>query len=162
MPTLKAVRTYSPPATSSNAHSYFTDIIECMAVSDNVVNSAFVPPEERDVKTFVDMLTYTSREPSHWSLPQKPFGRSRTGQTTAFSPPLEEFEVLWTQLKQAETIAPAGGPTIGIVTKGSVKVAAGGEELELPQGGVVFVAPGNEIDIQAVSGGETEVWWATS
>jgi mannose-6-phosphate isomerase len=140
-----------------------------MAVSDNVVNSAFVPPAERDIPTFVDMLTYTSRDASHWSLPSKPFSRSRGGRTTAFSPPLEEFDVLWTRLgadptlaaeAAEEALAPAAGPTIGIVTQGKVKVVAGGEELELPEGGIAFVAPGNEITVQTVGSGEGEVWWA--
>lgn len=145
-------------------HAYLEgDIVECMAVSDNVVNSAFVPPEERDISTFIDMLTYTSREPSHWALPQNEFKRSMTGKTTAFKPPLEEFNVLWTQLGLgAETLGPSEGPTIGIVTKGSVRVRAGEEEISLPEGGIVFVAPKHEVTIQSVGSGEGEMWWATS
>jgi mannose-6-phosphate isomerase class I len=79
-----------------------------------------------------------------------------------FAPLVEEFEVLCTQLEQTETIAPAGGPTIGIVTKGSPKPAAGGEELKLPRGNPVFVALGVEIDVRTVSGGETNIWWTVS
>jgi len=74
------------------------DIIECMAVSDNVLNAAFVPPETRNTSTFIDSLTYTARPPSHWLLPPKPYKKSKTGKTIAFDPPLEEFTVLWTQL----------------------------------------------------------------
>lgn len=145
-------------------HAYLEgDIIECMAVSDNVVNSAFVPPEERDISTFVDMLTYTSREASHWALPEKTFERSRTGRTTAFQPPMEEFDVLWTRLGLAEeTLAPAEGPTIGFVTKGSVRMRTEEEELILPSGGIVFVAPGHEVTVQSVGSDEGEIWWATS
>lgn len=74
------------------------DIIECMAVSDNVLNAAFVPSETRNTSTFINSLTYTARPPSHWSLPPKPYKKSKTGKTVAFDPPLEEFTVLWTQL----------------------------------------------------------------
>jgi mannose-6-phosphate isomerase len=140
------------------------DIIECMAVSDNVVNSAFAPPEERDIKTFTEMLTYTSREPSHWSLKAADFSRSTTGQTKVFSPPLEEFDVLWTQLAAAkpEHIKKANGPTIGIVTGGGdTRFTVGGEEMVVPTGGVVYVVPGHDVAVEQVGGGEGEVWWAT-
>jgi glyoxylate utilization-related uncharacterized protein len=76
---------------------------------------------------------------------------------------MEEFDVLWTRLGLAEeTLAPAEGPTIGFVTKGSVRVRAGEEELSLPSGGIVFVAPGHEVTVQNVSSSEGEIWWATS
>jgi mannose-6-phosphate isomerase len=135
-----------------------------MAVSDNVVNSAFAPPEERDIKTFTDMLTYTSREPAHWSLKVSDFPRSKTGQTKAFSPPLEEFDVLWTQLSpgKSEHIGAANGPTIGIVTSGGdTRFSAGGEELVVPSGGIVYVVPGHGMTVEQVGGGAGEVWWAT-
>jgi mannose-6-phosphate isomerase len=108
---------------------------------------------------------YTSREPSHWALSNKPFARSGSEQTTAFSPPLEEFDVLRTELRGArETLAPARGPTIGIVTGGgSARFSAGGEEVVLPEGGVVYVVPGVEVAVELAGGaGEGEVWWATS
>jgi mannose-6-phosphate isomerase len=143
---------------------YLIDIIECMAVSDNVVNSAFVPPQERDIKTFTDMLTYTSREPSHWALSVTKFTRSVTGMTVAYSPPLEEFDVLRTQLPggKVERITSALGPTIGIVTSGgAVKFSAANEELELPEGGIIYVVPGKEVTIEAGAGEDAEVWWAS-
>lgn len=171
------------------------DIIECMAVSDNVLNAAFVPPESRNIATFVDSLTYTSRDPSHWALPRKPYKNSTTGKTTCFDPPIEEFTVLWTQLGQAggpelqskfnftsstetgsggvyktgddkigrEVLLPAAGPTIGIVTAGSVEFVAQGEDYETVQvceGGIIYVKPEIAISAQAVEG-DGEVWWAT-
>lgn len=95
-----------------------------MAVSDNVLNAAFVPPSSRNTSTFVNSLTYTSRPPSHWALPQTLYKLSRTGQTTAFDPPLEEFTVLWTQLSQsrpndtASATKDASMSKTGIVSKG--------------------------------------------
>lgn len=72
-----------------------------MAVSDNVLNVAFVPPETRNTSTFVNSLTYTARSPDHWAIHPKPYERSKTGRTIAFDPPLEEFTVLWTCLEDA-------------------------------------------------------------
>ncbi len=101
-----------------------SDIIECMAVSDNVLNAAFVPPSSRNTTTFVNSLTYTSRPASHWSLPSTPYKLSRTGQTTAFDPPLEEFTVLWTQLSQSRpnetesAMKDVSMSTTGIISKG--------------------------------------------
>jgi mannose-6-phosphate isomerase len=139
-----------------------TDIIECMAASDNVVNAAFVPPKQRDLHTFTDMLTYTSREPSHWALSAMPLERSVHGLTTKFSPPLEEFEVLHTVLdeKSLEAIRPARGPTVGVVVEGSgVTFEIGEERLQsIPRGGIVLVAPGLGVTVE----GDGEVWWATT
>lgn len=106
----------------------------------------------------------TSREPSHWSLPNESFARSTSGQTTKYSPPLEEFDVLWTRLEagKSETLRAATGPTIGLVLEGgAVRFACGDEALELPVGGVVYITPGNDVAVEAVGGGEREVWWAT-
>jgi len=110
---------------ADEAHAYLEgDIIECMAVSDNVLNAAFVPPSSRNTSSFVNSLTYTARSPSHWSLQPTPYKLSRTGQTTAYDPPLEEFTVLWTQLSQSRpnetesTTQDASMSTTGIVSKG--------------------------------------------
>ncbi|KZT25058.1 mannose-6-phosphate isomerase [Neolentinus lepideus HHB14362 ss-1] len=155
------------------------EIIECMAVSDNVLNAAFVPPGERDIGTFVNMLTYTARAPGEWVLPRKAYERSRHGKTQKFDPPLEEFSVLWTVLGkgaagEGEVLGASPGPTIGIVTKagtrsgalasgeGQVRFDACGERVEVPVGGVVFVAPGTDVAVSVVGAeGEAEMWWAT-
>lgn len=180
-----------------------------MAVSDNVLNAAFVPPSSRNTSTFLNALTYTARPPSHWSLPAQPYKLSRTGQTTAYDPPLEEFTVLWTKLSKSvpkdsttaakdasdtmtgiiskddylsfdeagksrgdaddnvqhvkEVLSGAAGPTIGIVTQGTVEFREEGKEfvgVTVGPGGVVFVKPGTEISVQAIDG-EAEVWWAS-
>ena len=70
--------------------------------------------------------------------------------------------------KVEERLAAVDGPTIGIVTRGKVRVGAArkGEEeqLDLDEGGVFFVLPGNEIHIQVLEGsgpaGAAEVWWS--
>ncbi|VDB91497.1 unnamed protein product [Peniophora sp. CBMAI 1063] len=153
---------------ADEVHAWFEgDIIECMAASDNVINTAFVPPAQRDIDTFNDMLTYTSRPPSHWVLPTTPLERSVHGRTTKISPPLAEFEVLHSVLEpgKPDTIRAARGPSIGIVASGErVRFEVEHDMLELPRGGIVFVAPGCEVKVGYVGDGEggAEVWWATT
>ncbi|KAI0635738.1 mannose-6-phosphate isomerase [Trametes polyzona] len=159
---------------ADEVHAYLEgDIIECMAVSDNVVNAAFDAPESlaSQVDTFVDMLTYTARPVSHWSLPREPYPHSREGRTSKYDPPMEEFVVLGTALNsknaKTEQLAAVSGPTIGIVTKGRVRIAVsrGDEQLDLDEGGVVFIPPGNDIRVELLEGrgpeGAGEVWWST-
>ncbi|EIN12725.1 mannose-6-phosphate isomerase [Punctularia strigosozonata HHB-11173 SS5] len=150
---------------ADEVHAYLEgDIIECMAISDNVVNAAFCPPEGRDVSTFQSMLTYTSRPASHWALPRKPSQLSGKGRTSAFCPPLEEFDVLWTELSggvKDEFLKPSKGPTIGIVLKGTVKFTTKGESLTLPEGGIAFIAANSEVHVELLKGEQADVWWST-
>ncbi|EIW57378.1 mannose-6-phosphate isomerase [Trametes versicolor FP-101664 SS1] len=159
---------------ADEVHAYLEgDIIECMAISDNVVNAAFDAPKSLapQISTFVEMLTYTARPVSHWALPREPYPHSREGRTSQYNPPLEEFVVLGTLLDSksagTERLGAVSGPTIGIVTKGKARIAVGkgGEQLELDEGGVVFVAPGNDIEVELLEGrgsegSEGEVWWS--
>ncbi|KAI0661561.1 mannose-6-phosphate isomerase [Cubamyces menziesii] len=158
---------------ADEVHAYLEgDIIECMATSDNVVNAAFDAPESlaSQVKTFVDMLTYTARPVSHWALPREAYPHSREGRTSKYDPPLEEFVVLGTTLDsksaKVERLGAVGGPTIGIVTKGKARITVSRdhEQLELDEGGVVFIPPGNEIHVELLEGrgaeGAGEVWWS--
>lgn len=143
-----------------------SDIIECMATSDNVVNASFAPPETRDIHTFSSMLTYSSHPWTHWSLPRKPYEHSRHGLTHAYAPPLPEFIVLGISLEsgmEIEVLGKADGPTCGIVTDGVVILRVEGEEaMELERGTVIFVAPGKDIEVASkVKDGKAAVWWAT-
>ncbi|KAI0710117.1 mannose-6-phosphate isomerase [Earliella scabrosa] len=156
-------------------HAYLEgDIIECMAVSDNVVNAAFDSPDSlaSQVDTFVDMLTYTARPPSHWALPAQKYQHSQLGRSVKYDPPMEEFVVVGTFLSaknaKDECLGAVDGPTTGIVTRGRVKIATNKgevtEQLELGEGGVVFVPPGNEIQVEVFEGQGSEeageVWWS--
>ncbi|KAI0944196.1 hypothetical protein AcW1_001956 [Taiwanofungus camphoratus] len=157
---------------ADEVHAYLAgDIIECMAVSDNVLNAAFAPPAERaqHVPAFVAALTCTARPPAHWALRPSPCPRAAHAHTTQYAPPLEEFVVLRTALRTAdaarERLGAVKGPTVGIVTRGvvAVRVRGRGEEVVLPEGGVVYVVPGNEVEVElqeAGEEGEGEVWWA--
>ncbi|KAH9856537.1 mannose-6-phosphate isomerase [Lenzites betulinus] len=153
---------------ADEVHAYLEgDIIECMAVSDNVVNAAFDAPETLapQVSTFVDMLTYTARPAAHWALPRAAYAHSGEGRTAQYAPPLEEFVVLGTLLESGaakEELGAVGGPTVGIVTRGRVRVAVsrGDERLNLNEGAVVFVPPGNDISVELLGEGTGEVWWS--
>lgn len=139
-----------------------------MAVSDNVLNAAFVPPSTRNTSTFLHALTFTARPSSHWILLRQAYTGSKLEKTSKFDPPLEEFVVLATDLEQGEkeVLVAVDGPTIGIVTEGEAvfKVIEGpgkGESLTLGRGAVVFLAPGNKIEIENEGNEGTEVRWAT-
>ncbi|EKM52726.1 uncharacterized protein PHACADRAFT_198773 [Phanerochaete carnosa HHB-10118-sp] len=129
-------------------HAYLEgDIIEYMAISDNVLNTALVPPEERQTADFLRALTFTSRDKDYWRLPHKPYFKSQNGFT------------------QQETLAAVDGPTIGIVTEGTMKVAVKGQVLDLKQGSIVYVVPGNVIllELAPVDGrAKGEMWWAAA
>ena len=145
-----------------------------MAVSDNVVNAAFDSPAALapQIDTFVDMLTYTARPVTHWDLPSTPYPHALLKHTVMYDPPLEEFIVLGTFLKEKnaedERLGAGEGPMIGIVTKGKVKLRVTGEDaeesLDLDEGGVVFVAPGNQVNVHLREGGgpagNGEIWWS--
>lgn len=147
-------------------HAYLEgDIIECMAISDNVLNAAFVPTGERQTPDFVHALTFTSRDKDHWRLPHKPYPKSKNGHTEMYDPPIEEFVVLGTRLEgtQQETLAAIDGPMIGIVTAGAVEVAVEGEVVELLEGSIIYVVPGTVVLIelaQAHGASAGEIWWA--
>ena len=72
---------------------FLRDIIECMAVSDNVVNAAFdvrssLGPQ---IGPFIDVLTYTARPVSHCDLSAQQYERGLLGHTIQYD---EEFVVL--------------------------------------------------------------------
>jgi len=153
-------------------HAYLEgDIIECMAFSDNVLNAGFTDPMQakEHVSTFLESLTYTARDVSHWDLHPTNYPHSQLGRTKLYAPPFEEFVVLGTSLKDDEhrdVLGEVNGPTIGIVTKGTVKLAVGDEAVVAEEGTVVYVVPHSNIEIE-LSGrtgenGIGEVWWATS
>lgn len=139
---------------ADEVHAYLEgDIIECMAVSDNVLNVAFVPEEERQSKDFIRALTFTARDQDHWRLEHRTYRKSKNGKTQSYEPPLEEFVVLGTSLAagENETLQAVDGPSIGVVLKGTVTITAG-ESLTLDQGSIVFVSPGNDIIMEPVNG----------
>ncbi|KAF8509707.1 RmlC-like cupin domain-containing protein [Hysterangium stoloniferum] len=109
---------------ADDAHAYISgDIIECMAASDNVVNAAFVPPEDRDPRTL--------------GLRSTPYKGSTRGRTTAYDPPLAKFTVLHSSLDphyNEEQLQPAPGPTTGIVLEGEVHITTAADKEDIFKG----------------------------
>ncbi|GAA5873145.1 hypothetical protein JCM8547_006803 [Rhodosporidiobolus lusitaniae] len=143
---------------ANEPHAYLDgDIMECMATSDNVVRAGLTP-KLRDVPTLTTMLTYTSSPPSEQILPPVPF-RS-TKHSTLYDPPIDEFSVVLTDLKDGETEKFEGieGPSILIFTQlegggetASLRWGKGDEKIKR-EGQVFFVGANEEIEIEAKGG----------
>ena len=133
-------------------HAYLSgDIVECMARSDNVLNTGFCPRAQRDnTEQFCNLLTFSPHDAQECMLPRRKYWRSEKGRTSVYAPPLSEFNVLETELARGEEeVLGKGGAGIVIATKGDARVEAGGEEFELGEGHVYFVAQGVGMRIKA-------------
>jgi mannose-6-phosphate isomerase len=141
---------------ADSIHAYLSgDIIECMARSNNVLNTGFCPRAERNnVDIFTGCLTFTPHSAKEALLEPKKFERAKKGKTLEYAPPLGEFSVLGTKLEKGESeqIGALGGPSILIVTKGSGTMKAGEKEYKLEEGFIFFVGHGVEIGFEAKDG----------
>jgi mannose-6-phosphate isomerase len=137
-------------------HAYLSgDIIECMARSNNVLNTGFCPRADRNsIDMFISCLTFTPHDAEEAILPPQPFKRCKNGNVKEYAPPLSEFSVLSTQLNdgESESIEALGGPAIMIVTKGEGTMKAEGKEHKLSEGFIFFIGQGVPIDLQATKG----------
>jgi len=155
-------RTLSPGQSiyvpADGIHAYLSgDIVECMARSDNVLNTGFCPPADRDsVDTFVRALTFKPHDIDEALLPSKPSAKSLDGKTKEYAPPMSEFNMLVTQLEadEVETVKPVKGPSIMIVTSGSGTMTAEGKSHKLEEGYVFFVGQGVEVVFETQKGVE--------
>ncbi|KAI8935034.1 hypothetical protein NX059_008698 [Plenodomus lindquistii] len=134
-------------------HAYLSgDIIECMARSNNVLNTGFCPRADRDsVDMFCSVLTFTPHDAQESMLPSTKFDKSKNGKSKLYAPPLSEFSLYATTLGDGEsdTIAKVGGPSIMIVTEGEGTLKADGQEHKLSAGYIFFVGQGVELEYQA-------------
>ena len=69
----------------------FSDTMECMACSDNVVRAGLTP-KYRDVHTLCEMLDYTGKPANKTKFPGKSVTENGVTITT-FSPPIRDFAV---------------------------------------------------------------------
>ncbi|TKA32846.1 hypothetical protein B0A50_01072 [Salinomyces thailandicus] len=138
-------------------HAYLSgDIIECMARSDNVLNTGLCPKAERDnVELFCSCLTFTQHTPEDCLLPKKDYHKSKNGKTALYAPPLSEFDVLETNLSvgEKEILSKVNGPGILLATKGSARMRANDKEVQLTEGACYFVAQGTELEFEAGNDG---------
>ena len=140
-------------------HAYLSgDIIECMARSNNVINTGFCPRADRDsVELFTSALTFSPHSPDEAMLPSKSSKRGRHGRTKEYAPPMSEFSMLVTQLeaRQQEVVEPVQGPSIMIVTSGSGTMKVEGKTHDLKEGYVFFIRQGVSVDFESEKGLET-------
>jgi mannose-6-phosphate isomerase len=134
-------------------HAYLSgDIVECMARSNNVLNTGFCPPADRNsVDMFCKALTFKQHDPEEPLIKRLKTDKSETGKTTEFAPPMSEFNMLVTELgkDEHETVKAVKGPSIQFVTSGSGKMSVGGQEYDLPEGAIFFIGQGVDVKITA-------------
>lgn len=134
-------------------HAYLSgDIIECMARSNNVLNTGFCPRADRDsVDMFTSTLTFTPHSAKECILPSQSFDRSKNGKSKLYAPPLSEFSLFATTLGdgESESIGKLGGPSIMIVTEGEGTLKADGKEHKLSTGYIFFIGQGTELEFKA-------------
>ena len=137
-------------------HAWFTgDMIECMAVSDNVLNTGFLPESERQKRAFLELVRYDDKPLADHAVDIRRYKKSIHGKTLVYDPPIEEFSILRTELDKGdtETIQGVAGPGILIVVAGKAKLSyekdGKGGSLELSKGHVFFVAHGTQLTYEA-------------
>lgn len=137
-------------------HAYLSgDIIECMARSNNVLNTGFCPRADRNnIDTFCDVLTFSPHDTDAAILKSSTFERSSNGKTKVYAPPLSEFNMLATELGKGEkeVVGKLEGPSVMIVTKGKGKLKADGKEYELSEGYIFFIGQGTEMHFESEEG----------
>ncbi|KAK5662502.1 hypothetical protein OQA88_8414 [Cercophora sp. LCS_1] len=135
------------PADGIHAH-LSSDIVECMACSNNALNSGFCPPADRkNIDMFCGTLTFKGHSQADVILRSRKSEKSATGKTVVYKPPMSEFDLLKTALKVGENdkTSASDGPGVFIVTHGKGKMQADSKMFELDEGFIYFIALGVEI-----------------
>jgi mannose-6-phosphate isomerase len=147
---------------ADDIHAYLSgEVIECMASSDNVVRAGFTP-KFKDVDNLVSMLTYSYAPISEQKMdpvdyPYVTLNRtaySSGSSTTLYDPPIDEFSVVKTDLKEngaKATFEAIAGPSIVLCTKGSGKISVGPKVEEVKAGYVYFVGATAELVLESES-----------
>lgn len=141
---------------ADSAHAWLSgDIVECMARSDNVLNTGFCPRPDRDnVELFAQALSFTPHAAGEVVLERKKSGKGLLGRSDVYAPPFSEFNVLATCLGagERERHEAIGGPSLMIVTKGDGRMEGEGRMWELKEGSVYFVGQGVELQFWSEKG----------
>lgn len=136
-------------------HAYLSgDIVECMARSNNVLNTGFCPPAERNsIDMFTQVLSFKQHDPKEPLLQRVKSEKSGGGKTLAFKPPMSEFNMLVTELQggEQEMVKAVNGPSVMIVTSGKGQFTVGGESFEPGEGSIYFVGQGVDVEFKADS-----------
>lgn len=89
---------------TESTHTLSGDIVECMARSNNVINTGFCPRADRDsIELFSNTMTFKPHDPKEALLPSKPNNKGKHGKTVVYAPPMSEFNMFVTNLAKDET-----------------------------------------------------------
>lgn len=134
-------------------HAYLSgDIVECMARSNNVLNTGFCPRADRDsIDIFTQTMTFAPHSADEVLLKPSPSSRGKSGKTEEYKPAMSEFNMMKTVLgrEDKETIEAIDGPSILFVTTGSGKMTAESKSYEVKEGFVYFIGQGVETSYMA-------------
>jgi mannose-6-phosphate isomerase len=140
----------------SGIHAYLSgNIVECMARSDNVINTGFCPRADRDdVSLFTNALTFSPSSGEDAILKPTSSNKGVYGKTKVLAPPMSEFNMLITQLgpRDKETIKGIDGPSVILVTAGKGTLKAGGEVRGVKEGYIFFLGAGTELNVTSDDG----------
>ncbi|KAE8363061.1 RmlC-like cupin domain-containing protein [Aspergillus caelatus] len=145
---------------ADSIHAYLCgDIVECMARSDNVINTGFCPRAERDnIDLFTRALTFKPHGVDEALLPRRKSDKGVSGKSDEYAPPFSEFNVLATSLGagEHETHKAISGPSLLFVTKGCgrLELSEGKsvKTFDLQVGYVYFVGQGVSLDLSTDKG----------
>ncbi|MCJ1261762.1 hypothetical protein MMC22_001630 [Lobaria immixta] len=134
-------------------HAYLSgDIVECMARSNNVLNTGFCPRADRDsIPIFTAALTFASHSSDDLLLPSQKCEYGSRGKTREWKPPLSEFAVMRTRLGlgEEEVTREVAGPSVLWAVEGAGTLRAEGREWAVKEGYVFFVGCGVEVGLKA-------------
>lgn len=127
------------------------DNVECMARSDNVLNTRLCPRADRDAAEFMAALIFKPKSVDEAILRGKKSEKGLNGHTKVFVPPMSDFYLLVTELEDNETenIQAPQGPSILVLTAGQGKLRADKKEHLLKEGYVYFVECNAEIELHS-------------
>ncbi|WVW78319.1 mannose-6-phosphate isomerase, class I [Kwoniella bestiolae CBS 10118] len=136
------------------------EIVELMAISDNVLNVGFTPDSDKDDPSLVSKtVTCKSKTPQELKLDSKVFSKSQQGNTKVYNVPFEEFSIL--KISDDDQLKSFDGPAIAIVLSGEWEIS----EEKAEEGSCWFVGAGNASSWKNVGkgsgeNGDPQVWVA--
>lgn len=125
---------------ASCPHAYLSgNIVECMARSNNVLNTGFCPRPDRDnIDLFCSDLTFSAHSPDDVLLPAEKSEKGKCGKTSVYAPPMSEFDMLRVVLGgkdgDKEVVQALGGPAVAFCVKGEGKLRGGGRSWSVERG----------------------------
>ncbi len=137
-------------------HAYLSgNIVECMAYSNNILNTGFCPRADRNSpELFAASLKASPHSADDAILPSKPSDKGINGKTKVYAPPMSEFNMLVTQLEagEKETVKAIDGPSVMIATSGAATLTAEGKSHDIKTGYIFFVGQGVETTFESHDG----------